>query len=81
MAPIACAAPDANTTPPAPALIAGIAGSDPAVINIALNTLIALGCSLVMKSRALQAFRSQMGAFVTVVTAMTTNRLDMIADR
>lgn len=78
IAPMACAAPDANTAPPAPALIAGIAGSDPAVINIALKTLIALGCSLVMKSRALQAFRSQIGALVIVVTATIRKTLEKI---
>lgn len=40
MAPTAWAAPEASTAPPAPALIAGIAGSVPTVINIALIVLI-----------------------------------------
>lgn len=66
---MACAAPEANTAPPAPALIAGRAGIEPAVIRIALMMLMALGCSLVMNSSALQAFKSQTGARVIVVTA------------
>lgn len=70
IAPIACAAPDARTAPPAPALIAGSAGMDPAVIKIALITLMALGCSLVIYSSALQAFNNHTGACVTVVTAV-----------
>lgn len=70
IAPIACAAPDARTAPPAPALMAGSAGMDPAVIKIALMTLMALGCSLVMYSSAAHAFSNQRGAWVTVVTAI-----------
>lgn len=68
MAPMACAAPEARTAPPAPALMAGIAGNDPTVIRIALMRVMALGCSLVRKSSAVHAFRSQMGAFVTTDT-------------
>lgn len=48
IAPAAWAAPDANTAPPAPLAMAGMVGIDPAVINIALMMLMALGCSLVM---------------------------------
>jgi hypothetical protein len=49
--------------------MAGSAGMDPAVIKMALITLMALGCSLVMYSSAVQAFNSHTGAWVTVVTA------------
>lgn len=71
MTPRAWAVPDANTAPPTPAVIAGIAGSDPAMTRIALRTLMALGCSLVIESMALQAFSSQLGALVVAET--TTN--------
>ena len=62
MAPIAWAACEASMAPPAPALIAGIAGMVPAVIKIALIMLMAFGCSLVMYSSAEHALRSQAGA-------------------
>lgn len=68
MAPMACAAPDAKTAPPAPAVRAGIAGNDPAVISIALMMLIALGCSLVRKSSAVHAFKSHTGALANTET-------------
>lgn len=64
IAPTACAAPEARTAPPAPALMAGIVGIEPAVMRMALSTLMTLGCSLVKNSSALQAFRSQRGACV-----------------
>ena len=64
IAPTACTTPEARTAPPAPALMAGIAGNEPKVMRIALNTLMAWGCSLVRKSSALVAFRSQAGACV-----------------
>src|SRR6188768_2308018 len=68
MAPMACAAPDARTTPPAPDAIAGMAGMDPAVMRMALMILIALGCSDVMYSRAVAAFNNHAGASALVVT-------------
>lgn len=60
----ACTAPEARTAPPAPALMAGIAGNEPKVMRIALNTLMARGCSLVRQSSALMAFRIQAGAWI-----------------
>lgn len=72
MAPMACAAPEAKTAPPAPAVMAGIAGNDPTVIKIALMRVIALGCSLVRKSSAVHAFKSQMGALATTDTVTGT---------
>jgi len=66
---MAWAVPDASIAPPAPALITGNEGIDPAVMRIALMTLMVFGCSLVMYSRAVQAFNSQTGACVTVVTS------------
>lgn len=67
-APMAWAVPEASTAPPAPAAMAGIAGIDPAVMRMALIMLIALGCSLVINSSALHAFRSHAGACVVAVT-------------
>ncbi len=70
---MACAAPDARMAPPAPALIAGMAGMEPTVIRTALRTLMAFGCSFVRKSRAPTAFRSHTGALVTVETFQEYN--------
>ena len=39
------------------------------MIKTALRVVMAFGCSVVKKSRALAAFRSHVGTFVTVVTA------------
>ena len=65
---MAWAAPDARMAPPAPALMAGMDGMEPTVMRTALRTLMALGCSLVRKSRAFTALRSHTGALVTVET-------------
>ena len=46
-----------------------MAGREPTVIKTALRVVMTFGCSVVKNSRALAAFRSQVGTFVTVVTA------------
>ena len=76
---MAWTAPDAKTAPPAPAVRAGRAGSDPAVIRIALMMLIAFGCSLVRKSSALHAFSSHTGAFVTTGSGRKKERQSRMA--
>ena len=65
-APTACAAPEAKMAPPAPLAMAGIAGMLPTVMRMALRVVITLGCSVVSRSSALHAFRSQAGTSVVM---------------
>lgn len=67
MEPKACAVPLARKAPPAPAEMAGMAGMEPTVMRTAERADMTLGCSVVRKSSAVQALRSQMGAWPTVV--------------
>ena len=67
--PIACAVPLARKAPPAPVAMAGSAGIEPMVMSTAEMAVIALGCSVVRKPRACEAFRSHVGAWATSVAA------------
>lgn len=52
MDPMACAVPLARKAPPAPAVIAGMAGMEPTVMRTAEMAVMALGCSTVRNSSA-----------------------------
>ena len=68
-APAACAAPEARMAPPAPPAMAGMAGMLPTVMRMALRVDMTFGWSVVRRSSALQALRSQDGTSAMFVTA------------